>query len=238
MPISRCRAVPAGVVLLAWAAAGAPPAAAGVIGGAARSAAPKFTLTTLGRTPATVRAGGSFRLSGRVRNGRGREGGTARMTFSLRRTPRASRGWYVPAAGTSSDRNRGQNIRMTKGGHSRRFVVRVHVPSTVPAGRYWFRACVRSGSGAGRGSCKARRMRVTRRRGATPPGGGGTTPGGTTPGGQPGPAALRSLRAPLTDQNFYFVMADRFFNGDTSNDQGGLTGDFHQTGFDPTKKGY
>ena len=26
----------------------------------------------------------------------------------------------------------------------------------------------------------------------------------------------------MTDQNFYFVMADRFSNGDTANDNGGL----------------
>ena len=34
--------------------------------------------------------------------------------------------------------------------------------------------------------------------------------------------ATHSLRAPLTDENFYFVMADRFDNGDTANDLGGL----------------
>ena len=33
-----------------------------------------------------------------------------------------------------------------------------------------------------------------------------------------------SLRAPLTRERFYFVMADRFANGDPSNDTGGLTG--------------
>ena len=43
----------------------------------------------------------------------------------------------------------------------------------------------------------------------------------------------------MTDQNFYFVMADRFANGDTANDNGGLPpgkGD-GQSGFDPTGKG-
>ena len=33
-------------------------------------------------------------------------------------------------------------------------------------------------------------------------------------------------------------MADRFANGDTANDTGGLTGDRLQTGFDPTDKGF
>ena len=52
-------------------------------------------------------------------------------------------------------------------------------------------------------------------------------------------AAHRSLRTAVTDQNFYFVMADRFKNGDTANDDGGLPpgkGE-GQSGFDPTGKG-
>ncbi len=52
--------------------------------------------------------------------------------------------------------------------------------------------------------------------------------------------AHHSLRAPVTDQNFYFVMADRFANGDTANDHGGLPpgkGE-GQSGFDPTGKGW
>ena len=36
------------------------------------------------------------------------------------------------------------------------------------------------------------------------------------------PAAHHSLRQPVTDQNFYFVMADRFDNGDPANDNGDL----------------
>lgn len=35
-------------------------------------------------------------------------------------------------------------------------------------------------------------------------------------------AAQHSLRAPVTDQNFYFVMPDRFDNGSIANDNGGL----------------
>ena len=37
---------------------------------------------------------------------------------------------------------------------------------------------------------------------------------------------------------FYFVMPDRFANGDTSNDEGGLTGSRLSTGYDPTDKGF
>ena len=51
-------------------------------------------------------------------------------------------------------------------------------------------------------------------------------------------AAQHSLRAPVTDETFYFVMADRFSNGDTANDTGGLTGDRLTTGFDPTSKAF
>ncbi len=50
--------------------------------------------------------------------------------------------------------------------------------------------------------------------------------------------AGHSLRQPLTRERFYFVMADRFANGDTGNDTGALAGDRMSTGFDPTDKGF
>src|SRR6266540_3520762 len=50
--------------------------------------------------------------------------------------------------------------------------------------------------------------------------------------------APESLRAPLTRETFYFVMPDRFANGDSSNDRGGLSGPREVTGFDPTRKGW
>jgi len=56
--------------------------------------------------------------------------------------------------------------------------------------------------------------------------------------GHSDPSAHRSLRQPVTDQNFYFVMADRFSNGDTANDNGGLppgTG-AGQSGFEPRSR--
>ncbi|MDQ0076540.1 alpha-amylase family glycosyl hydrolase [Arthrobacter oryzae] len=52
------------------------------------------------------------------------------------------------------------------------------------------------------------------------------------------PSAAHSLRAPVTDENFYFVMADRFSNGSSANDDGGLGSDPMVSGFDPTKKGF
>jgi alpha-amylase len=51
-------------------------------------------------------------------------------------------------------------------------------------------------------------------------------------------AGKHSLRAPVTDENFYFVMADRFENGTTDNDTGGIAGGPNQHGFDPTNKGF
>lgn len=50
--------------------------------------------------------------------------------------------------------------------------------------------------------------------------------------------AKDSLRSALTKERFYFVMADRFANGSTANDTGGLTGGRLQTGFDPTDKAF
>lgn len=45
-------------------------------------------------------------------------------------------------------------------------------------------------------------------------------------------------RHPIQDAVFYFVMPDRFANGNTTNDNGGLSGDRSATGFDPADKGY
>ncbi|MFJ1548264.1 pullulanase-type alpha-1,6-glucosidase [Streptomyces sp. NPDC088246] len=60
------------------------------------------------------------------------------------------------------------------------------------------------------------------------------------PPGPPSDAALAAepARHDLTREQFYFVMPDRFANGDTSNDRGGLTGSRLETGYDPTDKGF
>src|SRR4029453_8184054 len=60
----------------------------------------------------------------------------------------------------------------------------------------------------------------------------------TASAGDDGGDARHSLRAPLTGDNFYFVMADRFENGSTANDLGGLPADRLVSGFDPTHKGF
>ncbi|WP_405971652.1 pullulanase-type alpha-1,6-glucosidase [Streptomyces sp. NBC_00988] len=61
-----------------------------------------------------------------------------------------------------------------------------------------------------------------------------------TPPAPPSDAKLAATPARHDDtrEQFYFVMPDRFANGDTSNDQGGLTGSRLSTGYDPTDKGF
>ncbi|MEU6353341.1 pullulanase-type alpha-1,6-glucosidase [Streptomyces sp. NPDC047072] len=50
--------------------------------------------------------------------------------------------------------------------------------------------------------------------------------------------AAEPARHDDTREQFYFVLPDRFANGDTKNDEGGLTGTRLTTGYDPTDKGF
>ena len=45
-------------------------------------------------------------------------------------------------------------------------------------------------------------------------------------------------RAPIASERIYFVMTDRYANGDTANDRGGQTGARSNTGYDPTDPGW
>ncbi|HEU5101093.1 MAG TPA: alpha-amylase family glycosyl hydrolase [Roseiflexaceae bacterium] len=47
-----------------------------------------------------------------------------------------------------------------------------------------------------------------------------------------------SVQHPIQDSVFYFVMPDRFGNGDTANDSGGIAGGPTSSGFLPSDKGY
>ncbi|WP_330468074.1 pullulanase-type alpha-1,6-glucosidase [Streptomyces longwoodensis] len=60
------------------------------------------------------------------------------------------------------------------------------------------------------------------------------------PPAPPSDAALAAqpARHDATREQFYFVLPDRFADGDTSNDRGGLTGSRLSTGYDPTDKGF
>ena len=52
------------------------------------------------------------------------------------------------------------------------------------------------------------------------------------------PVVVPRFTHPGAGQTFYFVLTDRFANGRTANDRGGLAGGPEQTGFDPTRIGY
>lgn len=55
----------------------------------------------------------------------------------------------------------------------------------------------------------------------------------------PDAATLAAVRArPPQDEVIYFLLPDRFANGDTRNDRGGLAGGRLQTGFDPASKAF
>ncbi|MFJ4694352.1 alpha-amylase family glycosyl hydrolase, partial [Streptomyces sp. NPDC088766] len=60
------------------------------------------------------------------------------------------------------------------------------------------------------------------------------------PPGPPSDARLAAepARHDLTREQSYFLLPDRFANGSTANDRGGLAGDRTTTGFDPTDKGF
>src|SRR4051812_31489648 len=45
-------------------------------------------------------------------------------------------------------------------------------------------------------------------------------------------------RLALASDRIYFVMTDRYANGDTANDTAGITGGASVTGYDPTNVGY
>ncbi|MEV6960416.1 pullulanase-type alpha-1,6-glucosidase [Streptomyces sp. NPDC051207] len=61
-----------------------------------------------------------------------------------------------------------------------------------------------------------------------------------TPPAPPSDAKLAAqpARHDATREQFYFVLPDRFANGDPGNDKGGLTGSRLTTGHDPTDKGF
>ncbi|MEV4664648.1 pullulanase-type alpha-1,6-glucosidase [Micromonospora echinofusca] len=65
------------------------------------------------------------------------------------------------------------------------------------------------------------------------------TAGATQWRAEPSAQALLSAGDPQARaEQFYFVLPDRFANGDRRNDTGGLTGDRLSTGLDPTDKGF
>jgi glycosidase len=61
---------------------------------------------------------------------------------------------------------------------------------------------------------------------------------GSSGGGSPTALAAWPAQSSLASQRIYFVMPDRYANGDTGNDTGGLSGSRGITGYDPTDPGY
>jgi glycosidase len=61
---------------------------------------------------------------------------------------------------------------------------------------------------------------------------------GSSGAGSPAALAAWPAQSSLASQRIYFVMPDRYANGDTSNDTGGLHGSREVTGYDPTDPGY
>ncbi len=57
-------------------------------------------------------------------------------------------------------------------------------------------------------------------------------------GAQPVDFSKAVLRGPVSDESIYFVMTDRYANGDTSNDSAGLTGGPLESGFNPSEIGW
>jgi glycosidase len=53
-----------------------------------------------------------------------------------------------------------------------------------------------------------------------------------------GARAYKAIERPIQDELIYFVMPDRFANGDPGNDRGGIAGDADHHGFDPSHKGF
>ena len=119
---------------------------------------------------------------------------------------------------------------------------------TVPAGSYEYKVAVNDtwdeAYGVGGGADNAPLVLagpttlrfafddVTRRTAVTPVG----LAGGYTPADDA--LVAPPARQPGSAEQFYFVMTDRFANGDPTNDAGGLSGDALTTGLDPTNKGF
>jgi glycosidase len=62
--------------------------------------------------------------------------------------------------------------------------------------------------------------------------------GGTSQAGDPAALAVAPVRTSIASQRIYFVMTDRYANGDPANDRGGRTGARDVTGYDPTDPGW
>ena len=67
---------------------------------------------------------------------------------------------------------------------------------------------------------------------------GGGRQASSTSAEEPTALAQPAIRTSIATQRIYFVMTDRYANGNTGNDRGGLTGSRDVTGFDPADPGW
>ena len=146
MPSTDPRPVAATAVLavvLIFASVGEGPAAA--------AAGAKVRVSKLGALPSGVSAGGSFKLTGKLKNS-GETDSAARLELSLR---------GGPAIGS-------KRIGNVPAGDRRRFKLRVTVPDGVAPGPHTVLACVPNKGTSGKRKCRARRGLTVASAGAPP----------------------------------------------------------------------
>jgi glycosidase len=67
---------------------------------------------------------------------------------------------------------------------------------------------------------------------------GGSQEGSRRTAAEPAELAQAAVRTPIASQRIYFVLTDRYANGDPTNDRGGRTGGREATGYDPADPGW
>ena len=127
-----------------------------------------FKVRSLAVSDASVAPGDAVRVTGKVRNTKGRKASSARVVYSLR-TSRSAK---------SGDRLDSEGVERTKGGKSRSFSARVDIPSSTGPGTYFLTVCVNR-SGVKKAKCSRTELTV-----ALPP-----TPAPPTPPAPPAPPA-------------------------------------------------
>src|SRR6478736_2191839 len=132
----------------------------------------KLSIKQVGKPPASIQQGATFKLAIRVANAKSRRAAGGRVTVTLR------------TASGSKRSVAGAKLKSTKGGATRTLTFTISVAKTVPAGTYSLVACVRR-TGQAKATCKtAGKVKIV-----APP---------VTPAPQPQPAPTP---APVTPEN-------------------------------------
>ena len=121
-------------------------------------------------------------------------------------------------------RSSARNVTLRSAKARAQLLAKVTVARETRRGTYTLRACVRRG--ATKASCKSERLRVTAKPSTPAPPAAAPQPAPAlrSPPRHPRPPPRRPRRTacapPLTGENFYFVMADRFKNANAGQRQG------------------